>query len=116
MQLSLATLLSILAATASCRGINCEGNSECYRAGDTAASRLIHAGPDDRRFNNKQQIARVPAGSGPNPDSANCAYLQDIERAPLRRIEGLASRIIEHGCKDCGSLPNFFPADNNVAK
>ncbi|KAI4284516.1 MAG: hypothetical protein L6R38_001339 [Xanthoria sp. 2 TBL-2021] len=117
MQLALTTLLAVLAATASSLGINCQGSSECYRGKGTAASRLnsyIQAGPDNRWFNNKQQIACVDASTDINHQSAICAYLQNTGGAPLKNIKGLAPRILEHGCKNCGSVPYFYPADNNV--
>ncbi|KAL8900853.1 MAG: hypothetical protein Q9192_000858 [Flavoplaca navasiana] len=85
----LATLLTILAATASCKSINCEGNSECDRGGATAASRLIHAAPDDRWFNNKQQIARVPAGSDPNPDSAQLRLSAEYRKGAVEEYQGV---------------------------
>ncbi|KAI4105540.1 MAG: hypothetical protein LQ339_003382 [Xanthoria mediterranea] len=118
MQLALTTLLAVLATTASSKGINCEGSSECHRGNGNAAARLnsyIQAGPDNRWFNNKQQIACVDASSDLTQQSAICAYLQNTGGAPLKNIKGLAPRILEHGCKNCGSVPYFFPADNNVA-
>ncbi|KAL8643317.1 MAG: hypothetical protein Q9226_008409 [Calogaya cf. arnoldii] len=109
MQLTHTTLLALLTASASSEGINCKGSSECYRGGGSAASRLnsfIQAGPNDRWFDNKQQIACVDAGSGADPGSAICAYLQNTGGAPLRNIKGLAPRILEHNCKNCGSNDN----------
>ena len=32
----------------------------------------------------------------------------------MRNIQGLAPRIPEHGCDKCGSVPYFFPSDNDV--
>ncbi|KAL8641457.1 MAG: hypothetical protein Q9226_008635 [Calogaya cf. arnoldii] len=118
MQLALTTLIAVLAATAANEGINCKGSSECYRGRGYAASQLdgiIQRGPDDRWFNNKQQIACVSTTNDVGPNSASCAHLQNTGGAPLKNIKGLAPRIVEHNYKNCGSVPYFFPSDNNVA-
>jgi hypothetical protein len=43
-----------------------------------------------------------------------CAFLQKSGGAPGRSIKTLSRAIPDHGCAVCGSVPLFFPDDNNV--
>ncbi|KAJ5475959.1 hypothetical protein N7475_001688 [Penicillium sp. IBT 31633x] len=44
-----------------------------------------------------------------------CAFLQGTGGTNGGKIKELAHYIPDHGCKMCGSVPYFYPGDNNVA-
>jgi hypothetical protein len=108
--------------TASALGINCRGSSDCNIANDLhTASRLAGfiSGIDPNRwYNNGEQIACAQSTGSLGVASgfvAICAFLQNTGGAPGRNIAGLAPFITGHGCTICGSVPYFYPSDNNVA-
>jgi hypothetical protein len=45
-----------------------------------------------------------------------CAFLQNTAGAPGSKILELAHRIDAHGCTVCGSVPYFYPAENDVSR
>lgn len=113
----LATMSGLLASTVSALGINCRGSSLCdFVTNKDVAPQLVeyisHIDPS-RWYNNGDQIAceKVQAIEG---DVTICAFLQNTGGAPGQNIQGLAHFITEHGCSVCGSVPYFFPGDNNV--
>ncbi|KAL5341312.1 killer toxin [Aspergillus crustosus] len=95
-------------------GINCRGSSNCT-APD--APDLIDLVPlidqinPSRWYNNGQQIAYLNENVD---DGAFCAFLQNSGGAPASSIITLARGLRDHGCGLCGSMPLFFPDDNNV--
>lgn len=102
-------LLPLLPLT-SALGINCRGSAICVfeKEGDIAQrlTNYINNIDENRWYNNGEQIACAAKNV--------CAFLQNTDGAPGRNIKGLAHFIPEHGCKICGSVPYFFPGDNNV--
>lgn len=99
------------------QGINCEGSSSCFLKGKSAASTLrnyINSIDDNRWFNNNEQIACT--GYFPNDkfDDGICAFLANTGGSNGAKIKQLAGYIIEHNCKTCGSVPYFYPGDNDV--
>jgi hypothetical protein len=44
-----------------------------------------------------------------------CAFTQNSGGAPVSRLQVLAEELFDHGCNICGSIPLFYPGDNNVA-
>ncbi|KAI5460745.1 killer toxin [Mariannaea sp. PMI_226] len=101
--------LAAVATTVNGLGINCEGSGQCGPLADNNAQKLVNYinGIDPNRWYNNGQLI---ACSG-----FVCAFLQNTGGAPGRNIKGLAHFITEHGCKNCGSVPYFYPSDNNVA-
>ncbi|CEI60144.1 unnamed protein product [Fusarium venenatum] len=98
-------------------GINCRGSSKCSALfGSSSVARdltnVINNIDENRWYRNGEHIACVgnQAGNG----GGYCAFLQNTGGAPGRNIKGLAHFITDHGCKMCGSVPYFYPADNNV--
>ncbi|XEV04561.1 hypothetical protein FSHL1_009848 [Fusarium sambucinum] len=98
-------------------GINCRGSSKCSQiwGPDNVArdlTNVINKIDGNRWYRNGEHIACVgnQAGNG----GGYCAFLQNTSGAPGRNIKGLAHFIPDHGCKMCGSVPYFYPADNNV--
>ncbi|KAM0226666.1 hypothetical protein ACHAPO_012169 [Fusarium lateritium] len=109
-------------------GINCRGSSKCSQiwGPDNVArdlTNVINKIDGNRwqvcrthnlaaQYRNGEHIACVgnQAGNG----GGYCAFLQNTSGAPGRNIKGLAHFIPDHGCKMCGSVPYFYPADNNV--
>lgn len=101
--------LSQVAAT----GINCNGNSECGVQGFKGLyeiKEIIDSIPDGTWFNNGQHIA-CSEESG----DKFCAFLQNSGGAPSSSVKALVQYLVDHGCKGCGSVPLFYPGDNNVA-
>ncbi|KAJ7137842.1 Kp4-domain-containing protein [Mycena epipterygia] len=89
-------------------GINCEGSSICKGKSAHVASLLvgyIDGIADDAWYNNGQQIACA---------EDVCAFLQNSGGNSGKNIKGLAHYIRDHGCTACGSVPIFYPGDNNV--
>jgi hypothetical protein len=106
--------LSLLLSTAAALGINCRGSSDCVLTdcpsmGEVVS--LIEEFDDDTWFDNGEHIACI--GSG-DEDYSLCAFLQNSGGAPGSSIKTLARDLQEHGCENCGSIPLFYPGDNNV--
>lgn len=99
-------------------GINCRGSGACPLAIDNdIAQRLTNYidGIDPNRwYNNGEHIACATFSADEGTVGHICAFLQNTGGAPGQNIRGLAHFIPEHGCNKCGSVPYFFPADNNV--
>ncbi|KAJ6576048.1 Kp4-domain-containing protein [Mycena vulgaris] len=90
-------------------GINCQGSRLCDgNAFDTSSQLVeyINQASDGTWFNNGQHIACV---------NSICAFLQNSNGAPGSSVKALAHYIPDHNCKVCGSVPLFYPNDNNVA-
>jgi hypothetical protein len=108
-----ATLFSLAAAL----GINCRGAGCGSAAGPL--TRAIEGIDRGRWFANGEQIACVTvtsttADSG-TTTSSYCAFLQNTGGAWGSRILELAHYLRDHGCKGCGSVPYFYPEDNDVS-
>ncbi|KAJ7478407.1 killer toxin [Mycena latifolia] len=103
--ISLAVVLATTSKVAA-TGINCDGSGLC---GPKVATQLVSdilTMSDSTWVNNGQHIAC---------EGDICAFLQNTGGAPGSNIKGLAHFITEHGCESCGSVPYFYPSDNNVA-
>ncbi|KAF9058193.1 killer toxin [Panaeolus papilionaceus] len=113
----LAALLATMGATVQAIGINCQGSGRCGEASTTASNdlnRFIQNIPDDKWFNNGQQIACVATKSGSR--DGICAFLQNTGGTNGKKIKELAPYIPGHGCSRCGSVPYYFPEGNNDVK
>lgn len=92
-------------------GINCRGSGYCTfntNKNEWDAQTLtwfINAIDTGRWYNDGEQIACTP--------TQICAFLQKTDGAWGYNIKGLAHLITDHGCKICGSVPYFYPSDNN---
>jgi len=102
-------------------GINCRGAPDCGSAGASLElTRAIESIDPGRWFANGEQIACITVivtnidygGSSP---SSTCAFLQNTGGAWGSRILELAHYLQNHGCKRCGSVPYFYPEDNDVS-
>jgi hypothetical protein len=108
--LVLAALFHIITAL----GINCRG--ACLPSVSVARplTTAIEGIDPGRWFANGEQIACArDAVSGRN--YAYCAFLQNTGGAWGSRILELAHHLQAHGCKGCGSVPYFYPEDNDVS-
>ncbi|KAJ7912966.1 killer toxin [Mycena leptocephala] len=89
-------------------GINCRGSISC--GDDDAANILvsyIETISDGTWYNNGQHIACY---------FNICAFLQNTGGTTGAVIKQLAPYIPGHKCKECGSVPYYYPqGDNNVA-
>jgi hypothetical protein len=109
--------ITTLAISTSATGINCAGSGLCSSTNANVAQQLkeyIDRIDTSRYYNNGEKIAcdKVQAIEG---SVTICAYLQNSGGAPGHSIQDLAHYIPDHGCKVCGSVPLFYPGDNNVA-
>ncbi|KAJ7161469.1 Kp4-domain-containing protein [Mycena crocata] len=89
-------------------GINCLGSSLCKGRPSNTAAQLagyISNAPSGAWYNNGEQIACV---------RSICAFLQNSGGAPGSSVKALAQHILAHGCTACGSVPLFYPNDNDV--
>ncbi|PHH91152.1 hypothetical protein CDD83_1486 [Cordyceps sp. RAO-2017] len=105
--------VAALAAAASAEGINCHGSSNCGNAGfKLSGLRSTAQGVDDNRwYQNGQHIACWRALDG----SGFCAFLQGTGGLPGREIKRLLQELVNHGCAKCGSVPAFYPQDNDIS-
>ncbi|KAJ5142873.1 killer toxin [Penicillium bovifimosum] len=111
--------LSFTGSTAAL-GINCRGSANCNTFGNSQiAVSLTHAidGIDPNRwYNNGEHIACVGTGAPITGNGGFCAFLQNTGGTNGAWIKSIAHNIPEHGCKTCGSVPYYFPGDNDVSK
>ncbi|CAG7942292.1 unnamed protein product [Penicillium salamii] len=128
----LSLLLPAVAVNAAL-GINCRGSAKCSGlwGPDNVANNLkksIDGIDTNRWYYNGEHIACVSnqAGNG----GGYCAFLQGTGGTNGGKIKELAHYIPDHGfvpqydtvwtlltlirCKMCGSVPYFYPGDNNV--
>jgi len=108
---TLLALISTLGLTSA--GINCEGNANCPGVNANLGNLIgFAAGIDDNRFyQNGQHIVCEKSQSTGAPGL--CAFLQNTGGVPGSSIKTLLQDLQDHGCKKCGSVPVFFPSDNN---
>jgi len=112
--------LALTALASSCvtaLGINCRGSTSCAgwsTADDDVAERLYqkifsHI-KDDTWFSDGQHIAciRKPATAG-----GICAFLQGTNGLSGKDIKTLGQRIVDHGCRGCGSVPVYYDKNEN---
>ena len=122
--------LALMALASSCvtaLGINCQGSSKCDRfinakptlsAADSLRREIAAHVSDSRWYQNGQQIVCID-GRGPriiSQDGSICAFLQGTGGISGKEIKTLARRIVEHGCKTCGSVPVYFDKGDNDVK
>jgi hypothetical protein len=119
MHLTTSARLLIFAALfnlAAALGINCRG-SNCGPA--DSLTRAIESIDRGRWFANGEQIACTTFTSsttdGAPTSTSTCAVLQNTGGAWGSRILELAHYLQDHGCKGCGSVPYFYPEDNDVS-
>ncbi|KAH8669358.1 killer toxin [Ilyonectria robusta] len=109
------SLLSVaaLALGISAEGINCHGSSNCANVGFKLTDLLGYAQGlnNDRWYQNGQHIACWKSLSG----SGFCAFLQNTGGLPGREIKRLLQELVNHGCAKCGSVPAFYPSDNDIS-
>ncbi|OCL14191.1 killer toxin [Glonium stellatum] len=118
MQFKISHLLALAvfsATTIAAEGINCHGSANCDTAPDAPQLidlvALIDHIDDNRFYNNGEQIACQNEAFF---KGAVCAFTQKSGGAPGSSIKTLAQELRDHGCSVCGSIPLFFPQDNNV--
>jgi len=109
--LVLVALFHIVAAL----GINCRGFCGAGVRPAGGLTRAIERIDPGRWFANGEQIACVSYWDTDSGYSSYCAFLQNTGGAWGSRILELAHYLRDHGCKGCGSVPYFYPEDNDVA-
>ncbi|KAB8221348.1 killer toxin [Aspergillus novoparasiticus] len=115
--LAIVFLIVASALTANAKlGINCRGSAKCsvlWGPSDAAQqlTNVIQHIDTNRWYMNGEHIACVgnQAGNG----GGYCAFLQKTGGTNGGVIKNLAHYITDHGCKQCGSVPYFFPQGNN---
>jgi hypothetical protein len=108
---------------ASTLGINCRGAAYCVggQAGSRhsrVASRLTSAIENidgDRWYADGELVACVTNQPNHEGPVSFCAFLQSTGGALGSRILELAHYIEAHGCRGCGSVPVFYPEQNEVS-
>ncbi|EAW10839.1 uncharacterized protein ACLA_053130 [Aspergillus clavatus NRRL 1] len=114
----LATTLIMVASalSANALGINCRGSAKCsalWGPSDAAKqlTNVIQGIDTNRWYLNGEHIACVgnDAGNG----GGYCAFLQKTGGTNGGVIKNLAHYINDHGCKQCGSVPYYYPQGNN---
>ncbi|OCL14192.1 killer toxin [Glonium stellatum] len=109
------TALAVL-SSANAKGINCEGSSDCGLSDAPSMGELVSiiedSVPDDQFYANGEHIVCIESGSRAY---SICAFCQMSGGAPGSSIKVLARELLAHGCQNCGSIPLFYPGDNNVA-
>ncbi|CEJ80553.1 hypothetical protein VHEMI00729 [[Torrubiella] hemipterigena] len=100
--LSIAALISSVAAG----GINCNGSGAC-KANDAKLSDILNQinqikaqGNGGHNYGTGIQLACADGQYGPI-----CAYYQKGASGTADRAAGLVQDLINHGCKQCGSIP-----------
>ncbi|KAL4886884.1 Kp4-domain-containing protein [Aspergillus karnatakaensis] len=107
-------LLSLLTTTTAL-GINCRGSSDCGLSSAPSMGEIvsiIEEIPDNAWYNNGEHITCIASATN---DYSICAFLQNSGGAPGSSIKTLARELQQHGCQNCGSIPLFFPNDNDVS-
>jgi hypothetical protein len=115
-----------LIPAAAALGINCRGSSICTQGSFVVADNLttyISSIDQGRWYKNGEHIACEISvfeteAIGDTPATTDiycfCAFLQNTRGAWGSDILRLAHYIPDHGCNTCGSVPYFYPSDNNV--
>ncbi|CAG8238419.1 unnamed protein product [Penicillium salamii] len=110
--------LSLTGSATAALGINCRGSANCNTFGDNQMAiqltRAIEGIDTNRWYNNGEHIACIGSGAGITGNGGFCAFLQGTGGTNGGKIKELAHYIPEHGCRTCGSVPYFYPGDNNV--
>lgn len=113
---ALLSISSTSAASLAKRGINCQGSSECSQGTGEVSRKLtgyIDQLDNSRWVDNGVQIACVREPHSGDESGAICAFMQGTGGAPASSLKTLAQDIVDHGCNKCGSVPLFYPSDNN---
>ncbi|RFN46476.1 hypothetical protein FIE12Z_9311 [Fusarium flagelliforme] len=110
MQLSSLLASSMLALGVSA-GINCKGSSNCANVGFklTDLRQTAQKLPDNKWYQNGEHIVCWQSIGG----TGFCAFLQNTGGLPGKEIKRLLQELVNHGCGKCGSVPAFFPSDND---
>src|SRR5258707_10026106 len=111
--------LMAFASSVTALGINCQGSSNCdpFFLPPAAAllEEIVAHVSDGRWYQNGQKIVCVNGRGSKTTRRSNCAFLQRTGGLPGYEIKKLARRIVDHGCKTCGSVPVFIDqGDNDV--
>ncbi|KAJ3524757.1 hypothetical protein NM208_g11930 [Fusarium decemcellulare] len=101
----------LVASGASAAGINCNGSALCSREPGNLQHILSYSGglDDNRWYQNGQHIICQTS----TDNAGLCAFLKNTGGLPGREIKRLLIELENHGCKKCGSVPAFYPSDNN---
>ena len=113
--LSTIALTALASSCVTALGINCRGSFYCktfaseYENVADQLSKNIQNIPDDRWYENGEHIECIKGYKG----FSICAFLQGTNGLSGKEIKTLAKRIVEHGCKGCGSVPVYFDQQEN---
>ncbi|KAH7169503.1 killer toxin [Fusarium sp. MPI-SDFR-AT-0072] len=109
MQITTIIATALLAAGEAAAGINCKGSGYCSQSGAWLTDIISMANYIDhsRWYQNGEHIVCA----------ANlCAFLQNTGGMPGTKISELLWDLKDHGCKQCGSIPVFYPSGDNDEK
>jgi len=126
--LSTLTLIALTSSYVTALGINCRGSSNCgffvipdnpgQNVANALRQKIVAQVSDSHQYQNGDHIACVQGEVRIGQFTAYgsiCAFLQGTGGIPGNEIKTLAQRIVEHGCKGCGSVPVYFDkGDNDV--
>ncbi|RGP78398.1 hypothetical protein FLONG3_3534 [Fusarium longipes] len=108
MQITTIVATALLAAGQAVAGINCKGSSQCAGGINGAyLSSLVNLAQyvdPNRWYKNGEHIVCA---------DRLCAFLQNTGGMPGSSIRPLLRELENHGCNKCGSIPVFFPDDND---
>ncbi|KAL4724560.1 hypothetical protein ACLX1H_008001 [Fusarium chlamydosporum] len=102
----------LLAVGVSAEGINCKGSSNCGNIGFKLTDmRDTAEGLDDNRtyYNGEHIVCWENYAK-----TGFCAFLQGSGGMLGSDIKRLLQELVNHGCSRCGSVPVFFPGDNDI--
>ena len=126
--LSILALTSLASSCVTALGINCQGSSNCVyfrpnnpgpNVAESLRQRIVAQVSDNTWYPNGQHLACVDGQVRADPFTSYgsvCAFLQGTGGLPGNEIKTLAQRIVEHGCKTCGSVPVYFDKGDNDVK
>ncbi|KAF4448227.1 hypothetical protein F53441_8334 [Fusarium austroafricanum] len=97
---------ALLAVGQAAAGINCKGSSQCSGSSNSIVDLVNLASyiENSRWYQNGEHIVCA---------SDLCAFLQNTGGMPGTSTKKLIYDLYEHGYKKCGSVPIFWPEDNN---
>jgi hypothetical protein len=121
-------MMALAASCVTALGINCRGSVICdsftntnnpdLSAAESLRREITAHVSDSRWYQNGQKIVCIDQGGGGQKFGGAfrhslCAFLKRTGGYPGNEIKVLAQRIVEHGCKTCGSVPVFFDQGDN---
>ncbi len=103
-----------LSGSVQATGINCHGSIICSLQGTNMMAylhtQIVYGGGDPNHvYHNGDKVACSASGI--------CVFLQgtDEQGLSLQAITNLMGTLIGHECRVCGSVPIFYPTENDIS-